>query len=80
MSKHVQFKSPSRERERAVADDWVATRGEPEAAPGAPVEALKRLSIDIPESLHRRLKRECASRGEKMADVIRRYLEGAFPE
>ena len=36
---------------------------------------MKRLTIDVPESLHRRLKMSCAGRGVKMADEIRSALE-----
>lgn len=38
----------------------------------------KRLTIDIPVDLHRRLKSHCASRGILMADKIRDLLEGEF--
>jgi hypothetical protein len=52
-------------------DDWVIDRsrsGEP----------MKRLTIDIPESLHQRVKSQCALNGEKMADVVRALLEKQF--
>ena len=42
-------------------------------------EKMKRLTIDIPDTLHRRVKSGCGSEGIKMADVIREYLEGRFP-
>jgi hypothetical protein len=52
------------------------------AAP--PVEAeelkMKRLTIDIPDALHRRVKSRCGQDGVKMADVIRGLLETRFPE
>jgi hypothetical protein len=41
---------------------------------------MKRLTIDIPADLHRRVKRECADRGVKMADVVRDLLLAEFPE
>ena len=53
------------------------------AAPARRVEAaftLKRLTIDIPEPLHRRIKVACARRGAKMADEIRRLLEERYPD
>lgn len=37
-------------------------------------EAMKRLTIDIPESLHRAIKTACASRGSKIADEVRQLL------
>jgi hypothetical protein len=40
----------------------------------------KRLTIDLPENLHRRVKMGCAQRGEKMADVVRALLEKEFPQ
>jgi len=53
------------------------------AAPARSLDAastLKRLTIDIPEPLHRRIKVACARRGAKMADEIRRLLEERYPE
>lgn len=52
-------------------DQWVERR--------APEERMKRLTIDIPVSLHVRIKTQCASRGTKMADEIRALLEERFP-
>jgi hypothetical protein len=43
-------------------------------------KAMKRLTIDLPESLHKRIKATCAARGVKMADEIRRLLEEHFSE
>ena len=40
---------------------------------------MKRLTLDIPEELHRRVKSGCAVRGETIVDVVRRYLEAEFP-
>lgn len=53
----------------ATADAWVSDR----VTDGAP-EPVKRLTIDIPESLHRAIKSQTASRGTKMADEIRDLL------
>jgi len=44
-----------------------------------PGERMKRFTIDVPESLHRRIKAECALRGVKMADYLRQTLEKLFP-
>ncbi|WFU07538.1 plasmid partition protein ParG (plasmid) [Rhizobium sp. CB3171] len=79
----------------AAADQWVAQSGndvsegpkaaavvplkQPTAAP-APTEVLKRLTIDMPESLHRRVKIGCTMRGTKMNELIRELLEREFPE
>jgi hypothetical protein len=54
-------------------DDWVHNRevGEP--------EPMKRLTIDVPLGLHRRIKSQCAIANLIMADVIRELLEQRFP-
>ena len=36
--------------------------------------SMMRLTIDIPESLHRAIKSRCAARGTKMADEVRKLL------
>ena len=46
---------------------------------GMPGERMKRFTIDVPESLHRRIKAGCALRGVKMADYLRQTLENLFP-
>lgn len=70
------------------ADSWVGKpTGEPiedrtllkEAAQPASSEPMKRLTIDVTDSLHRRMKVACATRGLKMADVMRELLEKEFP-
>jgi hypothetical protein len=40
----------------------------------------KRLTIDIPESLHKRVKAGCVDQGTTIADVVRAFLEKKFPE
>lgn len=59
-----------------TADDWVQSR-QVEANNG---ETMKRLTVDVPSSLHTRIKSQCALRGVKMADEIRELLEKHFPE
>lgn len=53
-------------------DAWVAHQ-----AKG--VEPTKRLTIDVPLSLHRRMKSRCALDNLIMADVVREILEKRFP-
>lgn len=43
-------------------------------------EPMKRLTIDIPLSLHKRVKSQCANRGTTIAEVVRKYLEKSFPD
>lgn len=52
-----------------AADAWVESR----AAADTP-EQMKRLTIDVPESLHRAIKAQCAMRGTKIADEVRELL------
>ena len=56
-------------------DDWVKNR---EVEPN-PKEAMKRFTIDVPVSLHKRIKSSCALQNLVMADVIRDMLEEKFP-
>ena len=53
----------------AAADAWVESR-----APAEGPEPMKRLTIDVPESLHRSIKAQCAMRGTKIADEVRELL------
>lgn len=57
---------PSARPAPAAADQWVENRS------GS--ERMKRLTIDIPESLHRAIKMHCAMHGTKMADEVRELL------
>lgn len=51
-----------------------------EPATEAPAEPMKRFTIDVTDTLHKRIKSACAMRGVKMADVIRELLEREFPK
>lgn len=61
----------------STPDDWVASRVIPE--PVVEVK-MKRLTLDVSEDLHRRIKMDCAKRGAKMADEIRALLEAHFSQ
>ena len=76
MAKKVNFGAKPVDKSAAV-EQWVESR-EPLAG-GDAGEGIKRLTIDLPESLHKRVKAGCALRGVKMADEIRRLLETHFP-
>ena len=64
----------------AGVDSWVENRdgaNSPEAMKReafAQGRAVKRLTIDISESLHRAIKSQCAMRGTKIADEVRELL------
>jgi len=73
--KKITFGSkPSPRTGQGSPDDWVADRS------AQPTEPTKRLTIDVPLSLHQRVKSQCAMQGEKMADVIRELLEQRFQQ
>ncbi len=67
-----------------AADEWVAGAGTETASapssPPEPAEPMKRLTIDIPRSLHTRIKAACALRGSKMADEIRALLDREYDD
>jgi hypothetical protein len=54
-------------------DNWVQNREVTDR------EETKRLTIDVPISLHKRIKSQCAIENLVMADVIRELLEQRFP-
>jgi hypothetical protein len=63
---------PSGNKQRPSADDWVQQTPVVE-------EKMKRLTIDLPDSLHLRVKSQCVLRGTTMVDVVRKFLEREFP-
>ena len=71
MSKKVSFgvRPDVARADASKADEWVSHRDP---------EAMKRLTIDVPASLHARIKSQCALRGAKMADEVRELLEQHF--
>jgi len=60
----------------ATPDAWIESRDKPTA----PAEPTKRLTVDIPQSLHKRIRLACIEQDEVMADAIRRILNNAFSE
>lgn len=69
MSKKITIGTKPTNKPAPSAEDWVSDRvtdGEP--------EKMKRLTIDIPESLHRAIKMQTAGRGTKIADEVRELL------
>lgn len=45
-----------------------------------PQEPFKRLTINVPQSLHARVKLKCVQDGTTIADVVRNFLERKFPD
>ena len=90
MTKKVPIKAKSKTATPSkAADEWVEGKEVEQSAPdseqatsasgqGNDKQKMKRLTIDVSENLHRRIKVECASRGVKMADEIRGLLEREF--
>lgn len=75
MSKKVRI--GSRPTINKAADAWVESR----VGEGAETEKtvkMKRLTIDIPEPLHRAIKSQCALRGTKIADEVREILQQKY--
>ena len=69
--------------QQATADDWVNSRptpSAPQAEEPSGSGAMKRLTIDVSASLHRRIKIHCAQREIKIADEVRQLLEQHFPD
>jgi predicted DNA binding CopG/RHH family protein len=84
MAKKVKFGVKPIEQKSASVDEWVDTRstlGEiadsTELTP-APKEKFKRLTLDIPETLHRAIKGKAASEGLAMVDMLRELLEKKY--
>lgn len=53
-------------------DAWVDSRTADQPEP------MKRLTIDIPASLHKTIKAQCAMRGTKIADEVRELLSQKY--
>jgi hypothetical protein len=71
--KKVSFSpKPAGSAARLSPDDWI---GDKDAG-----QLMKRLTIDVPLDLHKRIKTQCAERGTKMADAVRDLLEKQFPQ
>ena len=85
MAKKVSIRPKSKAKQpakKAEADAWVegkaAEPDEPGPEEGSEAQKMKRLTIDVSEELHRRIKVACAGRGAKMADEIRALLKQEF--
>jgi predicted DNA binding CopG/RHH family protein len=57
------------------ADEWVA-QGREKAT--APEQKMKRLTLDLPEGLHRAIKRRAVEEGVTMVDMLRTLLEQQY--
>ena len=78
MSKKVSFGvKPNTTTKAATPDEWVESRNLE-----SPVKTtnMKRLTFDVSDALHRRIKSQCALKGVKMADELRELLDKHFTE
>ncbi len=81
--KKVSFsKKPGTQDKPVDVEEWVANRealvdAEPPKEEPKP-EKMKRLTVDLPESLHRALKLKAAAEGVTMADLLRELLEERY--
>ncbi len=62
------------------ADAWVSEspqeeQGTKQTRPEPTLQKTKRLTIDIPETLHRTLKIKAAVEGVRMADLVRSWIQ-----
>jgi hypothetical protein len=83
-SKTVSFRQPPPAPD-PESEAWVAERRT--EAPRAPTPAAKpgpvrarRMTVELPEALHRDFKVECARRGRQAYEVVREILERAVGE
>ena len=76
--KKVEFgKKPSKgNSSTAELENWVAARDLPEPEP----EKMKRLTLDIPQRLHKAIKHRATEEGVTMADLLRALLEEKYGE
>jgi predicted DNA binding CopG/RHH family protein len=65
---------PGRTATPANVDDWVQAEPTPSPAVAAPVK-MKRLTLDIPEPLHKAIKTRSVQEGVSMVDMLRALLE-----
>ena len=74
-------KKPGNQEKPIGIEEWVANR-EGVQAEAKPKEdqpgKIKRLTLDIPEELHRAIKRTAVEEGVTMADLLRTLLEQHF--
>lgn len=74
--KKIAFKpKPTAAKKADPVEDWVSSR----EVSDEEAEEMKRLTLDVPANLHKRIKAQCASRGQKMVEEIRELLEKHFP-
>ena len=61
------------------AESAKSAKPAPQRLSKAAQRRVTRLTLDIADDLHRRMKRDCADQGLKMCDVLREFIEMRFP-
>jgi predicted DNA binding CopG/RHH family protein len=77
--KKVNFNTKPKQEKPINVDEWVVNRDLKAVDSKSQLEEaaikMKRLTLDIPESLHRAIKKKAVEDGETMADQLRSLLE-----
>jgi predicted DNA binding CopG/RHH family protein len=76
--KKINFGSKPSQEKTVDVEKWVADRAALiEASPKnePKLEKMKRLTIDLPESLHKSIKLKATTEGVTMAELLRQLLE-----
>jgi len=73
-AKKVNFGNNKAQKQENL-DRWVEERSLESTAKSV---KMKRLTLDIPESLHRQIKMTAAAEGVAMADLLRELLQNHF--
>jgi predicted DNA binding CopG/RHH family protein len=74
--KKVNFGKKPEAQETTDVENWVSDRSSVVSPlPQEQPEKMKRLTLDIPESLHKAIKRQAVDAGVTMADLLRELLE-----
>ncbi|MBD2440976.1 hypothetical protein [Nostoc sp. FACHB-110] len=74
--KKVNFGKKPETQEPVDLEKWVSERDSVGEQPQQEqTEKMKRLTLDIPESLHKAIKRQAVDTGVTMADLLRDLLE-----
>ncbi len=73
---------PGRSKQTPSMDEWVEKRGSTEETPTipAPPVKMKRLTLDIPEPLHKAIKTRSVEEGVSMVDMLRDLLTEHYCE
>ncbi|WP_431192240.1 plasmid partition protein ParG [Rhodopirellula bahusiensis] len=74
MSKEISFHGRPPSKGKTRAENAFASLGIK-----TPSEKTKRLTVDIPTSLHSRVKLKCVQQETSIAEVVRELLEQRFP-